>query len=215
MSISRRQAILAGITFGVALNPLDIEAASTPFGILVDAIGETIIQSATVISAVTEQVNKAVSNGIGIYDKIKLAELRGTLQRIAGEMSSLNGDKRANIDAFRDYINKEPLADTWPTLQAQCKNISMELDELLAHLGSDNSVLLSGTDLATAGDLKALLLHQSSIYLRLSTLAEPITDDDRKKFAAVIDKLDELLKKVVALESSIQVYLNKFSTDTP
>jgi hypothetical protein len=207
--ITRRQASI-GLALVVAISPFHVEAELAGFGVLVDAIGETITQSAKVIGAVTEQLNKAVSDGINIYDKIKLAELKGTLERIEGQMSSLNGRKRANIDAFKDYLDKNPFSDTWQAIQGQCKNISSSLDDLLTKLGSDDTVLVKGTDLATAGDLKAVLLRQSSIYLRLSTLEEPSTDDDRKMLAAVIDRLDELLKKVVALESSIGVYLSKF-----
>lgn len=209
MSITRRQA-LVGLASGVALGPFRVEAASLGFGVLVDAIGETITQSANVISAVTEQLNKAVTSGIDIYDKVKLTELQGTLVSIEGQMSSLNGKKRENIEVFKDYLNKDQFADDWQTIQRQCRDISMELDALLVRLGNDNTVLVRGTDLATAGDLKAALLRQSSIYLRLSTLGEPSTDQDRNKLVAVIDKLDELLKKVIALESSIGAYLNKF-----
>jgi hypothetical protein len=131
---------------------------------------------------------------------------------IEGNMVSINARKQANIEAFKDYLNKDPLADNWQTIQEQCKDISLALVELIAGLENDNTVLVRGTDLATAGDLKAALLRQSTIYLRLSTLGDPSTDEDRDKLRPVIDKLDELLKKVIALEKSIDAYLNKFSS---
>src|SRR4051812_9336745 len=99
ISITRRQ-VICGLAFGVALSPFDVEAASPGFGDLLNAIGETITQSAKVISAVTEQINKAVSDGIGTYDKIKLEVLKSTLESIQGQMSSVNGRKIANIDAL-------------------------------------------------------------------------------------------------------------------
>jgi hypothetical protein len=209
VSITRREAFV-GLAFACTVTSFRAEAASAGFGVLVDAIGETITQSAKVISAVTEQLNKAVSDGIDIYDKLKLVTLRETLDSIKGQMSSLNGGKKANIEAAKDYLDKKAFADSWLSIQKQWKDISLELDALLTRLGSDDTVLVKGTDLATAGDLKAALLRQSSIYLRLSTLQEPSNDDERKKIASVIKKLSELLKNVVVLESSIKAYLENF-----
>lgn len=210
MSITRRQA-LVGLASGIALSPFRVEAQSPAFGILVVAIEQTINQSATVIANVTEQLNRAVANGTALYDKIKLRQLRRTLESIEGQMVSLNANKIRNIEAFKDYLNN-PSADNWQTIQGQCKVISLRLAELIGRLENDNTVLVKGTNLATAGDLKAALLQQSTIYLRLSTLGEPTTKEDRNKLRPVIDKLDELLKKVTALEMSIDDYLKKFAS---
>ena len=71
-------------------------------------------------------------------------------------------------------------------------------------------MLVRGTSFATAGDLKADLQRQLSIYQHLSNLTEPTTDADRKQLEGIVDKLEGLLNHVVALESSIETYLNKF-----
>ena len=104
MGTTRRQASI-GLTLA-AIMPFQVRAQSVGFGVLVDAIGETITQTANVISAVTEQLNKAVSNGIGIYDKFKLEDLKGKLVRLEGKMSNLNGMKGANINNINFYIKK-------------------------------------------------------------------------------------------------------------
>jgi hypothetical protein len=181
------------------------------FGVLADAIGETIAQSAKVFSAVTEHLKKAVNDGIEIYETIGIQHLKHTLVHINSQMSLLNGVKGFNIEQFRDYQIQNLIAADWPTLQKQCAEISNNLDDLLARLGNDDTVLVIGTGLATAGDLKAALLYQSSIYLRLSTLGEPVTPEDRTKLAPVIDKLENLRKDVVTLESSIDEWLKKFA----
>ena len=85
------------------------------------------------------------------------------------------------------------------------------MDTLLATLGSDDTVLVQGTSLATAGNLKAILNNQSSIYKRLFTLEEPKTDEDLQKLTPVAKALDDLRTKVVDLESGIDAYLKKFS----
>jgi hypothetical protein len=77
----------------------------------------------------------------------------------------------------------------------------MKLDELLVRLGNDDTVLVKGTNLATAGDLKAALLRQSSIYLRLSALGAPQSTNDHERINAVLLKLIELKKNVVDLET--------------
>jgi hypothetical protein len=68
-------------------------------------------------------------------------------------------------------------------------------------------VLVQGTSFATAGDLKAALLRQASIYLHLSTPKEPATEADRVQ----LNKLELLLNNVITLESSIEKYLQKFA----
>jgi hypothetical protein len=202
-------------SIGLALSaiiPFQVRAQSVGFGVLVDAIGETITQTANVIGAVTEQLNKAVSNGIGIYDKFKLEDLKGKLVSLEGQMSDLNGMKGTEINDFNFYINKTPVfKPTWQEIQNQCKKISSRLDTLLEQLGSDDTVLVQGTSLATAGDLKAILNTQSSIYKQLSTLEEPKTDEDLQKLKPVATALDDLRTKVVALEIGIDAYLKKFS----
>jgi hypothetical protein len=208
--ITRRHA-LVGLTLGVALIPFRVDAQQA-FAVLANAIGEAITQSVKVISAVTEQLDQAVTNGISTYNKVKLQRLRSVLEGIEGQMASLNGRKRYNIQAFRDYINRDPLADSWMALQKYCADISMNLDALLSHLEADDTELVKGTGFATAGDLKAALLRQASIYLRLSTLSEPTTPADRALLAGIVDKLDVLLKHVIGLESSIEKYLSKFRT---
>ena len=87
---------------------------------MVNAIGETITQSVTVISAVTQQINKAVADGIAIYDKIKLKGLKSTLDGIQGQMVSVNAKKINNLQVFRDYIKKDAQKisqDDWRTIR--------------------------------------------------------------------------------------------------
>ncbi len=194
---------------GLVFAPFHVNAQE--FALLADAIGQTITQSVKVISAVTEQLNQAVTNGLGIYDKIKLRELLSSLRDIERQMVSINAKKRNNIQEFRDYINHDPFAESWPDIQKDCAVISAKLNSLLSSIGDDDTVLVQGTSFATAGDLKAALSRQASIYLHLSTLKEPATEADRTQLTGILDKLELLLNNVITLESSIETYLQKFA----
>jgi hypothetical protein len=177
---------------------------------LADAIGKLITDSIGIISNVTEQVDKAIVSGIAIYDKIRLQNLRRSLERIEGEMSSVNAKKKTNIDTALDYLNHEPFAPDWASIRASWDGIYSKLADLISHLGADDTTLVRSVGLETASDLKGDLEYQSTIYQRLSTLPEPQTDEERNKLASIINKLSNLRDNVLTLESAIWRYLQKF-----
>jgi hypothetical protein len=98
------------------------------FALLADAIGQTIMQSVKVISAVTEQLNQAVTNGLEVFDNIKLRELLSSLRNIERQMVFINAKKRNNIREFGDYINSDPFAESWPDIQKDGAAISVKVD---------------------------------------------------------------------------------------
>ena len=181
------------------------------FTVMANAIGDTITHSVSVIGAVTEQLKKAIADGFAIYDRIKLRALNHRFDSLLNIMTSTNALKRITSDALRDFIHDYPLAMTWFFIQRDCARIAGDLDTIFNDM--DNTALVRNIDFNITDDLKTALLRQSSIYLRLSTLKEPVTENERAQLENIADKLDMLLRKVGDAHRNIDNYLRKVQSD--
>ncbi len=174
------------------------------FGEVVKEIASAITQSLSFISSIADQFSKAVDDGYAILNKIKGEHLKNQLDLIKGQMSTINSDKNLLMESWRDYLNKDRLlAEPWKKLQDSSGSISLSLESLLSGLDDDPTVLVKGTDLVTASSLRSALARQGYIYKRVSELQEPQSTQEFEEVRGVVNQREDLLKKVIDLETNI------------
>jgi hypothetical protein len=164
--------------------------------------------AADLIGKLADNVSEAVDKGLKTYDKVKLRQLKDLLRATLANMNELNGRKKTNLNEIDDYLAHNLGARSWAQLQANWKEIADRLEALTTSLGTINVQLIEGAGFENASDIVAALNQQKTMYLTLSTIAEP-GGDDVDRFKATRQKLGDLMQNVQKLEGAIDRYVRQ------
>jgi hypothetical protein len=164
----------------------------------------THILGSVILDLLAAELSAAASRNV---DWNKLKDLQISLKPIVDRMIAVNTNKRTNVQALRDYIDKNPFDDKWANITQSCKDISTDLQQLISSVENNQQQFLNGISFSNAADLRAALQYQEKVYQWLSTRPDPDTDLARQELNTTISKLEILRDQVVHLESSIATYL--------
>jgi hypothetical protein len=171
------------------------------------------ILGGAILDLLASELRAATSTGN--VDRNKLEDLQRRLKPIVDSMLEVNAEKKNNVEALRDYVNKISFRSKWVDITQSCKDISTKLQRLLSDLGQNQEQLLDGISFSNAGDLRAALQYQDKIYQWLSAQPEPGTDLALQELITTISRIESLRDQVVHLETSIATYLNSPHVTSP
>ncbi len=189
---------------------------SVCIALLSAAAGSALGQSAIVPEpAKTANAIDKLSNGIEhaykttpcVVDDEEDRDLYIKVKQIAEAMVKLNGDKIYLELKARAYIDNptppEQGLGSWQDLNQHLAPISQNISDLLDLMQENGTYLIRIADLQSDAILLALLKTQKDAYRELANLADPNSNEGRRKVKALADQLDQLLSSILNLERQI------------